>query len=489
VATVDRSGVFQLLIVSGQGRKVLRDTRFALDELLTPNRSGPLIDRELQRGNPAIFSVEPFPLLLAHQFEIKRTWLVTEHGALSITRDRRLLHWTDSRRGGKQIAVDLPLGSLLWAATEPGRDGLVRAVVGRLSQHGLRLLLIDVKNGTCASHALTLERDMPRTVTEYQGVIYIIFDNHVEAFDSTSAEKYSRLPTAHLEWVQGRFFRIRRHPKDEWYALASDGMLLRFEPLPASPSDGGEVLTVFDCPGADGPLAVTTRGVIFPYCAKQAPYKAFDKPIWGADVLAISRDGARLALQEKQLPKAWGGTLVDIVARRRTPFAGNPCDAVEADLRRLVHARQMRHRFYSIAASGDGTLALSTSKRGWWQLTLGGTSNSIYLRHVQLKPSDDAVQRFDDSTATTDVGYTLRYATWSDGSTAFLDSRGLLHLRSSDLAIPEATVVLAEGQMAGWVADGRCWGAEYFLSNRDSRLSGREFFEQVLKPFVSRLLC
>jgi hypothetical protein len=189
------------------------------------------------------------------------------------------------------------------------------------------------------------------------------------------------------------------------------------------------------------------------------------------------------------LPKIGAGLIVDLAKRRCTPIAGSPENAVEVDLRGLVHARPIRRKFHSIAALEDGILALSSGKRGWWRLTLGDTSDSIYLRHGQLNPSNDAIRQFEDSAITVDFGFTLRCATWNDGSTAFLDSRGMLHLRSSDVAIPEATIVLAEGQMAGWLADGRCWGADYFLPSRESRLGGREFFEQVLKPFVSRLIC
>ena len=43
------------------------------------------------------------------------------------------------------------------------------------------------------------------------------------------------------------------------------------------------------------------------------------------------------------------------------------------------------------------------------------------------------------------AGYTLHAAAWGDGSRAVLDSRGMLHLRSSQAAIPELTLVLCTG--------------------------------------------
>ena len=83
------------------------------------------------------------------------------------------------------------------------------------------------------------------------------------------------------------------------------------------------------------------------------------------------------------------------------------------------------------------------------------------------------------------AGYTLHAATWRDGSRAVLDSRGMFHLRSSDTAIPELTLVLC-GALAGWCADGRWFGSPYFIGEHVPT-PGAVIYEEVLKPFVSRL--
>jgi hypothetical protein len=52
---------------------------------------------------------------------------------------------------------------------------------------------------------------------------------------------------------------------------------------------------------------------------------------------------------------------------------------------------------------------------------------------------------------------------WNDGSEVLADSRGFLHLRSSDRSIPEITIVMVMGKpTACWAADGRVCGAAYF---------------------------
>ena len=93
---------------------------------------------------------------------------------------------------------------------------------------------------------------------------------------------------------------------------------------------------------------------------------------------------------------------------------------------------------------------------------------------------------FEEIESPGDAGYTLHAATWKDGSRAVLDSRGMLHLRSSDTAIPELTLVLCAGALAGWCADGRWFGPPYFIGEHVPT-PGAVIYEEVLKPFVSRL--
>jgi hypothetical protein len=93
---------------------------------------------------------------------------------------------------------------------------------------------------------------------------------------------------------------------------------------------------------------------------------------------------------------------------------------------------------------------------------------------------------FQDAESPAGRGYKLRMATWNDGSRAVLDSRGMLHLKSSDPAIPEFTLVLCEGPLAGWCADGRWFGPAYFIGDH-AATPGAVIYDEVLKPFIARL--
>ena len=48
----------------------------------------------------------------------------------------------------------------------------------------------------------------------------------------------------------------------------------------------------------------------------------------------------------------------------------------------------------------------------------------------------------------------------------FLDSRGMIHIVSSDKKLPQLTLVLCDGAMAGWTSDGRTFGRAYFLPDK-----------------------
>jgi hypothetical protein len=75
---------------------------------------------------------------------------------------------------------------------------------------------------------------------------------------------------------------------------------------------------------------------------------------------------------------------------------------------------------------------------------------------------------------------------FEDGSEVLADSRGLLHLRSSDSLIPEITIVMVMGKpTACWAANGRVCGSAYFtgVDNKESRdVAG--FYYDYIQRFI-----
>jgi hypothetical protein len=78
---------------------------------------------------------------------------------------------------------------------------------------------------------------------------------------------------------------------------------------------------------------------------------------------------------------------------------------------------------------------------------------------------------------------------WADGSEVLADSRGLLHLQSSDKNIPEITIVMIMGRpTACWAADGRVCGSAYFTGvNTAESNDVAGFYNNYIQRFIDRL--
>ena len=59
-------------------------------------------------------------------------------------------------------------------------------------------------------------------------------------------------------------------------------------------------------------------------------------------------------------------------------------------------------------------------------------------------------------------------------------------IRSVTGTVPECSIVLREGQLAGWCADGRLWGDRYFTGSRQSA-DRRGVFESSIGAFAARV--
>jgi hypothetical protein len=81
------------------------------------------------------------------------------------------------------------------------------------------------------------------------------------------------------------------------------------------------------------------------------------------------------------------------------------------------------------------------------------------------------------------LGCELKIAQWSDGSRAWLDSRGLLHLRSSNPSIPEISLVLnSSGPLAAWCSDGLRYGPAFF--HPEPVMDSVEAFRELLSRLI-----
>ncbi len=230
IATVSRSGKFQLLERTLHGTRVLREAEFDIEKLFakTEKPALPLVDPNVPADLPAILGLRPFPLRLSHNFIPQQTWRVEDHGVLAITNDRRLMHWDDPKQGGRQIADRLPSRKLLWSQTR-AVNGQTRFVVGNISNSKLQLGIVDLEAGHCELHPLETSNSHVNTVCEHAGFLFVIHRDEIDICDMTTGRRIHAMTTPRgFSWVRGRYFRRN----DRYLALSYDGIEPRFEDVP-----------------------------------------------------------------------------------------------------------------------------------------------------------------------------------------------------------------------------------------------------------------
>ncbi len=85
--------------------------------------------------------------------------------------------------------------------------------------------------------------------------------------------------------------------------------------------------------------------------------------------------------------------------------------------------------------------------------------------------------------------YTLQQAEWANGSKAWLDSRGLLHLKSANRSHPEVTLVMRDGSLSGWLSSGDVFGDDYYIGKNPAtsglrRITPETAWNLAIRPFI-----
>ena len=142
----------------------------------------------------------------------------------------------------------------------------------------------------------------------------------------------------------------------------------------------------------------------------------------------------------------------------------------------------MRH--FTRIFIGDDKLTLVSKGQVCWQFAV--KSKRLVMVESDQRKTARLSRGFDPIKRSTS-GYSLSVAKWEDGSRAWIDSRGLLHLQSSDRQIPEATFVLAPTGVAVWTSDGRTMGPSYYVENTSTTISAWQVIVRLLDSFVACL--
>ncbi len=475
VATVARDGAFRLQVWSGRGGRTLREARLSLEDVHRPpsaDRPGtPLMVAEADPALPVIFSRDPFPLLLPHFPDPRWARWSPAYGVVMLTADGRVLNWKMRGQGAHQVTAFAPRGAVHGVGLE--RGGLAWFVVRGYPGPHVRLLTADLSSGRCSVDELAAGGDPPVGVTAHLGALFLVYRRRVDVFDLRDGRRGASLNLSPgLRWRCGRFF---YQAPDRWHALAYDGMSALLEPVQAQGDRRGlGMIALFDRIGHDGPWGIAADGSVSCIATGERLLGTPKRAHGQVNVLAISDDGHRVVVRVNGDAKGNHFELIDLNKPSVSAVSGNRAQAwllpeiwVHAD-----NPHNLRRKLRGLALSPEGTLVLLSTKS--YALELKPVSpDRVVLSHLSLSESlRSAARSFTPCARPARSGIELQRVAFPDGTCAYLDSRGLLHWKSSDPGLPELSLVLFDQGVAAWASDGARFGPRYFHPQEETIESG-----------------
>ena len=487
VATVDRDGRFDLQLQTPRGAKSLRQAQFALDDILQPPKKPTTSLVSSYEVRPAIFSEPNFPLLLSHPKDAERSWYVSDFGALTYARDGRLLHWADAHHGARQIAEGLPPGNLLWAGSR-AENGMIPAVIGKLSAQGLYAVQI-YTSGSCRWSRLQIDIAHPKYAFVYQLTAFVGDATHLVACGLASGQTVARLSTAEHRHEGGRFF-SNSHERGTrvWKAASFNGSQAVLTDFYTESLERTRLVGVFETVAQEGPYGVRRDGALWNFGTNH-PRRVRQLESYPPLMMrGVSRNGKRLVLSTTPHPPR-GDVLLDVgtLVTESIPAGRSLSEALETELFRTIKPVTLRHRFQGVGVDTQDRLTLIGRRDSYWPLTYDGRDGTIRLPSQPVATQLKARANFETLDQSRQNRYGLSVAKFGDTARAVLDERGLLHLQSTDSSVPEMTLVLVEGAIAGWVAGVGLWGPDYFTGESPA-LSERRAKRDHLQAFVRRVV-
>ena len=154
-------------------------------------------------------------------------------------------------------------------------------------------------------------------------------------------------------------------------------------------------------------------------------------------------------------------------------------------MEKLVGKKSLRTQFLSIAIHDGEYLSLASRRQPRIDIRL--IKDQVHLIPTSKAGLQHSKVNFENARFPIPIRFRLKVAKWKDGSEAWLDSRGLLHLKSSDHKIPELTMVLTDDPLAGWLSTGQVWGDPFFLQE-GNRVANNSDAMDVIKKFTANIV-
>lgn len=493
VICVERDGQLQVMQRTRQGTSVRKKMHLPLESIL--KNSDEVTNRNAAVDLPAIFGLEEFPLHLSIEIRPGRVYHWGEK-AIAISDDGQLMLWEAKGCGARQLCETLPLSrkasvflverndSEIEFLVEGGASELVR-VTHSLEVHRTNLgqslsHVTDVRACGNAVIAFGARNDKCWTAT---------------AISRETGEVLSRLVSYDGTSRNGRCFK-----KDGvWHILSVVAGKLRAEPMPSLYQNFQEVLET-----KLGRFVAIEDGVLVDPEDRER-FRWPGTEVWrdASEIFGYLPGSDRFAVKYSQL-----AVLVDNVHETTDHFlsAEQGMEYHESvEVRHEFKARSSHWRFRRISTDGTDSLILEGKHGRLFRIRLGhphivleiktGSWNptplaaEVVTRHQELR---DEMISFEDCAGPPGVGYRLKLAQWGNGNKAWIDSRGLLHLRNAKTEYPEVSLVLRDGSLSGWLSTGEVFGEDYYCGQEPERVGLKRIgsdvaWEAAIKPFLGSI--
>jgi hypothetical protein len=470
---VERDGLVELHPLPWGAPRPLAEVRIDVNKLfLRPKGKpgpAPLLAGQ-PNDQPAIFREKPFPLLLPVTGKMELAVRTNkEGGGLCAMTDRRLFAWAESGIGARLIATNLPGGRTFWLKLTQG--GQVVVVRGRAGDGKMAVIVTDFQGGEPRVARFTGHSALAAWIERH--VVLVALHTCVITVELATGEVLAEtsLP-AGTSWISGRYF----YGPDGLCFAAWDGTAVAWTKLVAgSALKQEQVVLVFDRDGI-GAWVVTNDGRVLSPTGSEAMSIGF--PVEEGRVL---EEGNRLAVKK---PRVDGWEFVDLEKKTVSALHMASTAAIRS-MEITPPARSLQSNFTSISAVPGQPLRLCTKRGRWQELFLARGSALLWVNSTEkeavLRPQ---ARPLTPISASSHLGGHLRRADWPGGNRAWLDGRGLLHLKPADPAAPEVTLTLScEAAMAAWSTDGRRCGPQFFHGEHfeDETKAIHELIEQFCK--------
>jgi hypothetical protein len=473
---IDNNGLVQLHPLPWGAPRPLAQVQVQIDKLLEPPTSKAktsLIDSSKSADLPAIFREPRFPLLLSANTKMEKSIRIAQ-GGMCVTSDRRLLRWERGPFGAEQLLTDLPGGRTCWLGeTADCRQIIVK---GRDGDGRMAVVVLDPKSTqpritrfTGPKHASAVHLD--------QNVLLVILNTRVVAVSIDTSEVLAETEfPAGMSWISGRY----SSPGTGVFFASWNGANVRWDDAISGRSlTRNQIVLAFERDGVGVWLLLRNGEIINPTGQK------FMETGWPVAFAAAFPPGDVLVATSNSLRK-------DKVAQQHTVYLKTKVVVPQPTIKSLdsfeqvpFPSRPTQNRFTAIQAEPGQPLRLRKSKGGWLEIFASGKSLRFAESAADKNHLESTQRAFTALPAPISLGCSLQVADWPDGSRAWLDGRGFLHLRSHDPAILELTLTLNQGDMAAWTSDGKRCGIPFFAGRNqpiDASLAAG-----VLKSFCDRL--